>query len=143
MFRCSALHNVVSFTTASLPSTQRPTPTPYSTPVVEDKNTTCSVLKELAAEAQGFKCTADTIEPCDRVDCVQEVFGMEYSAVIVLLPCTTPASLTIVMSEGEKVLVDETISQSKNITVEDLFDLMLVITLDHFKDAIGLQVCHS
>ena len=98
------------------------------------------MLKELAAEADGFKCTSDTIEPCDRVDCVQEVLGSNYSAVIVLLPCTTPASLTIVMSEGEKVLLDETLSQSKNITVEKFFGLLLVITLDNFKDAIGLQV---
>ena len=96
------------------------------------------MLKELAAEAQGFECTSDTIEPCDRVDCVQEVLGMEYSAMIVLLPCTTPASLTIEMSEGETVLVDETLSQSKNITVKH--DILLVITLDPFKDAIGLQV---
>ena len=121
-----------------VPSTQGvaiPTPQPTPTP-----DTTCSVLAKLADDAEFFTCTADKTEPCDTVFCSQEFAGKQYNAVVVLLPCETPAAVRIVMSEGEKVLVNETVDHSKEITIPELFGLVLNVTLDHFDDAIGLQV---
>ena len=123
-----------------VPSTQGvATPTPQPTPT---PNTTCSVLAKLADDAKFFKCTADKTEPCDTVFCSQEFFGKQYSAVIVLLSCETPAAVRIEMSEGEKVLVNETVdhSQEITITISELIRLVLTVKLDHFDDAIGLQV---
>ena len=121
-----------------VPSTQGvATPTPQPTPT---QDTTCSVLAKLADDAEFFTCTADKTEPCDTVFCSREFVGKQYSAVVVLLPCETPAAVRIVMNEGERVLVNETVDHSKEITIPELFGLVLNVTLDHFDDAIGLQV---
>ena len=109
--------------------------------IVDDENTTCSVLKRLAADAEFFECTADNVEPCASVNCIQtDIPGKEYTAVITLLPCMTPTAVRVEIVEGETVLLNEVVSESQEITVEDLFGIVLNITLDHFKDAIGLQV---
>ena len=117
-----------------------PTPQPSSTPPDTGANTTCAVLAKLAADAEFFKCTSDTTKPCDTVFCSRN-FGKNYSAVVVLLPCMTPAAVRLSMSDGEKVLVNKTVDHSQKITVPELFNLVLVITLDHFDEAIGLKVC--
>ena len=52
--------------------TQGPTPTP--SPIISPvANTTCSVLKNLAENADYFKCTSDTTPPCDTVYCTEEL----------------------------------------------------------------------
>ena len=121
------------------PIIQGPTPTP--TPV-SMTNTTCSVLKTVAANAEIFECTSDTIEPCDAVYCSEELAGKRYSAVVVLLPCEVPAAaVRIELASGDgTVMVNETVDHSQEIKVPNLFGFSMTVTLDHFPDAIGLQV---
>ena len=55
-----------------VPITQGPTPTP--SPIISPvANTICSVLKNLAENADYFKCTSDTTPPCDTVYCTEEL----------------------------------------------------------------------
>ena len=56
---------------------------------------------------------------------------------VVLLPCVTPAAVQLSMSDGEKVLVNKTVDHPREITASEP---VLVITLDHFNEAIGLKV---
>jgi hypothetical protein len=137
----------VASVTRSPTSTAVPTPRPTATPGEttteppttgsDGKNTTCSVLEEIAANAEFFTCTADTTEPCDTVDC--SAFDL-YTAEFVLLPCRTPPAIRIVINQGETLVLDETIDHSGVIVVPQLFGLVLNITLDQFEDALGLQV---
>lgn len=132
------------FITALLPTsvvskTQEPSPIPQPspTPPVTGANTTCAVLAKLAADAEVFKCTSDTTKPCDTVSCS---FQIDYSTVIVLLPCVTPTSFQLVISDGNKVLLNKTVDRSQQIPVPELFGLVLNVTLNHFEEAIGLKV---
>ena len=116
-----------------------PTPQPSSIPPDTGANTTCEVLAKLAADAEFFKCTSDTTKPCDTVFCNKKDFhGENYSAVVVLLPCETPAAVRLSMSDGEKELVNKTVDHPREVTASEP---VLVITLDHFNEAIGLKVC--
>ena len=121
--------------------TQGPTPTP--SPIISPvANTTCSVLKNLAENADYFKCTSDTTPPCDTVYCTEELGNEIYNAVILLLPCQTPAAVRVTLTSDDdgKTILNETVDSSREITVPDLLGFTLGVTLDHFEDAIGLQV---
>ena len=115
-----------------------PKVTPTQTPTLE--NSTCAVLSRLASSAEFFECVSDTTPPCQTVWCTNSLAGKDYSAVIVLVPCVTPAAVRLVMSEEGKVLLNKTIDHSQEITIPELFGLILIVTLDQFQDAIGLQV---
>ena len=120
--------------------TQGPTPTstPIKTPVA---NTTCSVLKETAANAEIFECTPDTTEPCDRIYCSEKIGGKNYDAVIILLACEDPAAVRLELSSSDgEVTVNETVDQSEEIEVPGLFGFTMDVTIDHFPDALGIQV---
>ena len=123
--------------------TQGPTPTP--SPIISPvANTTCSVLKNLDENADYFKCTSDTTPPCDTVYCTEELGNEIYDAVILLLPCQTPAAVRVTLtSDDGKTILNETVDSSREITVPDLLRFSLGVTLDHFEDAIGLQVLVS
>ena len=131
---------VTALVPTSVSKTQEPSPTPQpsSTPPDTGANTTCAVLTKLAADAEFFKCTSDLTKPCDTVFCSRNnLFGKNYSVVVVLLPCVTPAAVQLSMSDGEKVLVNKTVDHPREITASEP---VLVITLDHFNEAIGLKV---
>jgi hypothetical protein len=119
-----------------------PSGTTDITPTAETdgKNTTCAVLAQLAADSEFFECVADSTEPCDTVSCTNELVGRVYSALIVLMPCVSPAAVRLEVREGETVLVDKTVDRSETVEVPELFGLVLDITLDQFEDAIGLEV---
>ena len=106
----------------------------------ESSKSTCDVLANLAKDAEFFECTADSKEPCDHVFCSRAFGETEYTAVIVLQPCDDPPSIRIVLSQADVVLVNQTIDHSQEITIPQLFGLTLNFTVDHFDDAIGLQV---
>ena len=113
--------------------------TPFLCAEDDGKNTTCAVLATLAESSEFFSCTADKSEPCDSVVCSR----LGYTAVIVLLPCVTPAAIRLVISGGDEVLHNQTLDQSGVIVIPELADLTLDITIDHFDDAMGLEVSLS
>lgn len=118
-----------------------PTETPtMSTGTPPANKTTCNALGELAKTSKIFDCVASTKEPCDRVECATELIGITFAAEVVLLPCLTPSAVQIAMSRDGKVVMNRTLYHSQEIFIPELFNLNLYVTLDHYKDAIGLQV---
>lgn len=118
-----------------LPPISTPQPTPM---IVDDENTTCSALEKLAVDSD---CITDTVEPCDRIYCIdQQIPAKECPVVITLMLCMTPAAVRIEITEEKNVVLNEVVSESQEITVEHHFGLVVNVTLDHFDDAIGLQV---
>ena len=113
-----------------------PLSTPQPTPMIE--TTTCSALEKLAAYSG---CTADTVEPCDKIYCkTQQLPGKTCPVVVTLMLCTTPAGVRIEMKEENKVVLNKVLYESKNILLQDLFGFVMNVTLEHFENAIGLQV---
>ena len=106
----------------------------------DGKNTTCSVMAEIAANVELFNCTADTTEPCDTVDCTTNI---GYTAEFVLLPCLTPPAVRLVVYLDKWVVVSRTLNHSAVIVIPELFDLVVNVTIHQFDDAIGLQVCNN
>jgi hypothetical protein len=99
------------------------------------------VLKDTAANAEIFECTSDTTEPCDRIYCSEEIRGENYDAIIVLLVCEDPAAVRLELSSSDGTVgVNETVDQSEEIKVPGLFGFSMEITIDHFPDALGIQV---
>lgn len=93
------------------------------------------MLEEIANNAVGFQCTADTTEPCRTVDCAYQPYTAEFE----LLPCQSPvAAMRVVIKQGEALVLNETIDHSDAIQLSSF--LVLNITFDHFDDAVGLQV---
>ena len=94
------------------------------------------MLKEIAANATGFQCVADTTEPCRTVNCsYQQLYTAEFE----LLPCQSPvAAMRVVIKQREALVLNETIDHSDAIQPSSF--LVLNITFDHFDDAVGLQV---
>ena len=133
IFLTESLSSIIS---TRLPITQGPTPT--TTPGL---NTTCSVLKDTAANAQIFECTSDTTQPCDRIFCSEEIGGKNYDAVIVLLPCSDSPAVRVELSRNNGAVgVNETVDSSREIPVPGPLGFSMVVTVDHFPDALGLQV---
>ena len=103
-------------------------------------HTSCMALEEVAQSSQTFDCVASTEEPCDRVDCTTEWIGSRFTAEVILLPCYIPYAVQISMSREAGVLLNKTVDHSQEIVVPDLYNLILIVKLDHFQDAVGLQV---
>ena len=137
--------------TTETPTTQETTETPKTMEPTEtttistgspsaNNRTTCDVLAELAKNSEPFDCVASTKEPCDQVDCATEFAGLKFNAEVVLLPCNTPPAVHITMSRDGKVVVNKTVDHSQEIVITELFGVKLNVTLDHFQQAMGLQV---
>ena len=72
----------------------------------------------------------DTTPPCDTVYCTEELGNEIYNAVILLLPCQTPAAVRLTLtSEDGKTILNETVDSSREITVPDLLGFTYSITL--------------
>ena len=52
-----------------------------------------------------------------------------------------PAAIRLVISQGELVVLNRTVDHSQQVAVPELLGLVLNVSLDHFDDAIGLEVC--
>ena len=104
---CFVPSSAVISTKVAITQGPTPTPSPIISPVA---NTTCSVLKNLAENADYFKCTSDTTLPCDTVYCTEELGNEVYDAVILLLPCQTPPAVRVTLtSEDGKTILNETV----------------------------------
>ena len=108
-----------------------------------ENETSCKILTALSTFSESsnlFECVATEKELCDRVDCTAELSRRNYTAEITLLPCYNPPAIEISIRQGVKLLSSNVVSQSQEMVIPELFDLMLNVTLDHFPNAIGLQV---
>lgn len=116
------------------------TPTTGKTCSPASYDNTCEALVSLAKNAKLLKCVAKAEEPCDQVNCIAKLGGMNYTVDMVLLPCRVPSAVQIVVSYPEKLLANETVDDTKEIAIPGLFELKLNLTLYQFQNAIGLQV---
>ena len=113
-------------------------PTPTATPLIPETTTTCCVLEDVV---NIFQCGADATEPCDTIYCSEEIGGKNYSAVITLLPCEVPAAIRLELSSTDQLLLNKTINHSEeNSRVPGVFGFSMNVTIDHFDNALGLQV---
>ena len=61
---------------------------------------------------------------------------------IKLLPCEVPAAIRLELSSTDQLLLNKTIDHSEENKVPGLFGFSMDVMIDHFDNALGLQVLY-